>query len=204
MPNLMKKVLYIASICCIFIAVITTNAFAAKEEKISLLKSNQSFRPNFSSQPNLDNGEVTMPVQVSIIYIVEQSLPDFLTQLASRNSIQLSLSDKVSGVLKKISLPMQLELLLPEISRSYGLEWHMQGKHLFVSSSLENTNRLITLGDMSMLQLQEALKKAGLNPGANRMSFAEEKNAVTLIGSSKYILKVEAIVREHQSMVKSN
>lgn len=145
-----------------------------------------------------------MPVQVSIIYVVEQSLPDFLSQLASRNRVKLTLSENVSGVLKKISFPMKLELILPEISKAYGLEWHMHGKDLFVSSSLENVNRLITLGDMDFNKLRQELNAIGLNPGVNKMSFLVEKNAITLIGSSKYIAKVEAIVKNYQSTVTSN
>ena len=45
------------------------DAIAKPDYRVSLLKSDQTFRPNFSAQPNLDKGEVTMPVQVSIIYV---------------------------------------------------------------------------------------------------------------------------------------
>ncbi len=180
------------------------NSFASNGIETSLLKSDQVFRPNFSAQPNLDKGEVVLPVKVSVIYVVEQSLPDFLSQLASRNSVNLTLSENVSGVLKKISFPMKLELILPALSKSYGLEWHMQGKNLFVSSILENVNRLINLGDMEFYKLREELNAIGLNQGANRMSFLKDKNAITLIGSSRYISKVEAIVRSYQSTAKSN
>ncbi len=180
------------------------DAIAKPDYRVSLLKSEQTFRPNFSAQPNLDKGEVTMPVQVSIIYVIEQSLPDFLSQLASRNNMQLTLSEEVSGVLRKISLPMKLELIMPELSKSYGLEWHMQGEHLFVSSSLENINRRIELGDLDIQNLKSKLSALGLNPGANKMSFLKDKNAITLIGSRTYITKVEAIVRASQSAATDN
>lgn len=184
----------------LFLTSIYTHSFAAKNLETSLLNTNNSHRSKFSSQPNLDKGEVSMPVQVSIIYIIKQSLPDFLSQLASRNNFDLTISGSVSGNLKKISLPLQAELVLEELSRSFGLEWHMQGKHLYVSNSLENTNRLINLGNLNLFQLKQLIAKSGLNPGANKMTYLEEKNAITLIGSSIYISRVEALIKNHQNL----
>lgn len=176
-----------------------THALAAKSLETSLLNTKQSHRSKFSSQPNLDKGEVTLPVQVSIIYVIKQSLPGFLSQLASRNDLELTMSKSVSGTLKKISLPLQTELVLEELSTSFGLEWHMQGKQLYVSNSLENTNRLINLGNLNLFQLKQLISKSGLNPGANKMTYLEDKNAITLIGSSMYISRIQALVNKHQS-----
>lgn len=181
------------------LSVAGTNAYASKNLETSLLNTKQSHRSKFSSQPNLDKSEFNMPVQVSIIYIIKQTLPDFLSQLASRNNLELTVSENVSGSLSKISLPMQTELILEELSRSFGLEWHMQGNHLYVSNSLENTNRLINLGKLNLFQLKQLIAKSGLNPGANKMMYLEDKNAITLIGSSMYISRVEALIKEHQN-----
>lgn len=181
------------------LSVAGTNAYASKNLETSLLNTKQSHRSKFSSQPNLDKGEVNMPVQVSIIYIIKQTLPDFLSQLASRNNLELTVSENVSGSLSKISLPMQTELILEELSRSFGLEWHMQGNHLYVSNSLENTNRLINLGKLDLFQLKQLISNSGLNPGANKMTYLKDKNAITLIGSSMYISRVEALIKEHQN-----
>lgn len=181
------------------LSVAGTNAYASKNLETSLLNTKQSHRSKFSSQPNLDKGEVNMPVQVSIIYIIKQTLPDFLSQLASRNNLELTVSENVSGSLSKISLPMQTELILEELSRSFGLEWHMQGNHLYVSNSLENTNRLLKLGKLDLFQLKQLISNSGLNPGANKMTYLEDKNAITLIGSSMYISRVEALIKEHQN-----
>ena len=183
----------------IALAVANTNAYASKSLETSLLNTKQSHRTKFNSQPNLDKGEVTMPVQASIIYIIKQTLPDFLSQLASRNNLDLTMSEGVSGSLNKISLPMQTELILQELSNVFGLEWHMQGKHLYVSNSLENTNRLVNLGKLNLFQLKQLIAKSGLNPGANKMTYLEDKNAVTLIGSPMYISRVEALIKEHQN-----
>lgn len=182
----------------IVLASINTHAFSAQNLETSLLNTKQSHRSKFNSQPNLDKGEVSLPVQVSIIYVIKQSLPDFLSQLASRNKLELTLSESVSGTLRKISLPLQTELVLEELSKSFGLEWHMQGKHLYISNSLENTNRLINLGSLNLFQLRQLIAKSGLNPGANKMKYLEDKNAITLIGSSMYISRVEALVKKHQ------
>ncbi len=198
------KVLHIASIISFAFAGTTPQALASNNIETSLLKSNQSFRSNLSSQPNLDKGEVTMPVQVSLIYIIKQPLPDFITQLASRNKLKLTLSDQVKGQLEKISLPMKLELILPELAKSHGVEWHIQGKHLYVSNMLENTNRMINLNQVQFEQLKRAINNAGLNPGTNKISFVKDKNAVTLIGSSLFISKVESIVRKQLASVDNN
>ena len=194
----------LALLSCIALILMAMNAHSAMNVETSLLKTNQSYRSNLSSQPNIDKGEVSMPVQVSIIYIIEQPLPDFISQLAARNNFQLSLSDKVSGTLKKISLPMEPELILPELSKTFGLQWHMKNKHLFVSTSLENENRLVELKDMSLATLKKAMHKAGLNPGANKMKYLEEKNAITLIGSRSYIVQIEAIVKANHNTQNSN
>ena len=183
---------------------ISAHANAAKNVETSLLKTNESFRSNFSSQPNLDKGEVVMPVQASIIYIIKQSLPDFLAQIASHNEMKLTLSDKVSGTLQKISLPMKIELILPELANTYGLEWHMQGKHLFVSNNLENTSRLIQLGNLDLKQLKQIIRRARLNPGANKMTYIEGKNSITLIGSAIYIKRVEDLIKSHRAASNTN
>lgn len=193
------KVLKATLACGLVMAPITVQTHAKKNLETSLLNTNQSSKSNLSSQPNLDKGEVTLPVQVSIIYIIKQPLPDFFSQLASRNGLKLTLSDEVDGNLEKISLPMQLELIMPELSKSYGLEWHIQGKHLFVSSTLENTNRLIQLERLTVTELKKAIAQSGLNPGSNKMSFTENDNAMTLIGSAHYIAKIEALVKDHKA-----
>lgn len=193
------KALKATLVCGFVMASTSVQTYAKKNLETSLLKTNQSFRSNLSSQPNLDKGEVTMPVQVSIIYIIKQSLPDFFSQLASRNGLKLTLSDEVNGTLEKISLPMQLELILRELAKSHGLEWHMQGKHLFVSNTLENTNRLIKLEGLTVTELKKAIAQSGLNPGSNKMSFTENDNAMTLIGSAQYIAKIKALVKEHKA-----
>jgi hypothetical protein len=181
------------------LAAVNTNAYASKSLETSLLNTKQSHRSKFGSQPNLDKGEMNMPVEASIIYIIKQTLPDFLSQLASRNNLDLTLSESVTGTLNKISLPMQTELILEELSSSFGFEWHMQGNHLYVSNSLENTNRLINLGKLNLFQLKQLIANSGLNPGANKMTYLSDKNAITLIGSTMYISRVEALIKEHQN-----
>lgn len=189
---------------CLLLTSMNTHALAAKSLETSLLNTNQSHRSKFSSQPDLDKGEVTMPVQVSIIYVIKQSLPDFLSQLASRNNLELTMSESVSGDLERISLPLQIELVLQELSASFGLEWHMQGKQLYVSNSLENINRLIDLGELNLFQLKQLIAKSDLNPGANKMTFIEDRNAITLMGSSMYISRIEALIKNYQKSTDIN
>ena len=197
----MPAMIFKSSLICSLLLV-STQALANKNTETSSLQNNPLYRPNLNAQPNLSKGEVALPVQASIIYVIKQSVSDFLLQVATENNVKLTLSGQVTGVLQKISFPMELEQILPELSKSHGIEWHIQGKHLFVSNSLENTNRLIKLGNMSFVELKEAIDKAELNPGANKMSLVEDKNAVAIIGSVKYIAKVETIFKNYQSAAK--
>lgn len=177
-------------------------ALASEAKQLSLLEENTSFRTKFTSQPNIEKGEFTVQAQASMIYIIEQSLPDFISQVASHNKIKLTMSDQVSGILQKISFPTKPELILSELQKSHGVQWHLENDHLFVSNSLENTNRLVKLGSINFIKLKTLLKDAGLKSGANKLSFREDENAVLMIGSEKYIVMVENIIKTHQSKTK--
>jgi hypothetical protein len=178
---------------------ITVIANAAQEVEVGSIKAKQSFRLNLNSQQNLEKEQVALPVQAALIYVLEQPLPRFLSQLAKRNNLEISISDEVKGRLKKLSLPMQLELALPQLAKAYGLQWHIHENHLFVSNSLENTNRIINLGQLDFAQLKQAINTAGLNPGANKIQYNQDQNAVTLIGSKTFIMRVQELVESNQN-----
>ncbi len=185
----------------LFLAISSSQAHASQSKELSLLKENNSFRSKFATQPNINKGEFTVQAQVPMIYILEQSLPAFLSQVAVKNKLKLTLSNQVSGVLKKISYPMKPELILADLEKSHGIQWHFESDHLFVSNGLENTNRLISLGDVNFIKLKKVIKNSGFKPGANKMSFKEDENAVLMIGSKQYIAIVEKIIKSEQAKI---
>lgn len=191
--------LYALSLAVIVSTSMTAISNAAQEIEVGSLKSKQSLRLNLNAQPNLPKEQAALPVQSALVYVLEQPLPRFLSLLAQRNNLEVTISSQVTGNLKKLSLPLKLELALPQLAKAYGLEWHIHDKHLFVSNNLENTNRIINLGQMDIVELKQAMNIAGLNPGANKMNYDKDQNAVTLIGSKAFIMRVQKLVEANQN-----
>jgi len=191
------KIVFVAGICII---AANKQILGAEYGKLSLLETNRSSSQRFIEQPNLEKGEITFPVQASIIYVLKQDLEGFLRQVAGRNNINLIVTERVTGQLEKISLPMELDLILPELARTHGLQWHFENRDLYVSSNLENANRLIKLGSLNIAGFHAALKKAGIRTGSNRVKHNKDQNSVLIIGSLQFISAVEQIVRSAEAI----
>ena len=127
------------------------------------------------------------------VYIVEQSLPDFLRQAARRNGYQVTITSRVRGTLKKMSLPLDMEQILEKIASQFDLKWHFQQKQLYISVGSENTTRMIFLGETKMESLDQALEGAGLKSDAYEFTFVEDSNSVIVNGPASYIASVELI-----------
>ena len=193
--SLLSKVFLATAFCISF----SSPAFSSQSNEVSLLPESERNRIQFINQPNLAKNEVVMPKQDAMIFVVKQPLQQFIKQLTKVNNLKLTMSESVTGELEKISLPMKLENLMRELTKTYGVEWHLQGSHLFVSNSLENTNRLIELGTLNFTKLKMALENAEIISGANTITFQQEKNQVLIVGSTKYISKVQGIIKAYQS-----
>lgn len=135
------------------------------------------------------------PTAVSepMVYIVEQSLPEFLRQAARRSGYQITISSRVRGTLKKMSMPLDLDKILEKIAPQFDLKWHFQQQQVYVSVGSESKTRLIFLGDMNMEDLQKSLEGAGLSANAYDLSYVEESNSVIVNGPTSYIASVELI-----------
>lgn len=192
---LLSKVFLAAALCIS----LSSHSLSSQSNEVSLLPENERNRIQFINQPNLAKNEVVMPKQDAMIFVVKQPLQQFIKQLTKVNNLKLTMSENVAGEMEKISLPMKLENLMSELSKTYGVEWHLQGSHLFVSNSLENTNRLIELGSLDFTKLKMALENADIISGANTITFQQEKNQVLVVGSTKYISKVQGIIKAYQS-----
>lgn len=185
-------------------SLIANSAFAAQSNEVSLLPVGERNKIQFSSQPNLDKGEVSMPKQDAIIFVINQPVDEFIKQVSRLQNLKLTMTQSVSGQLQKISLPMKLEGMMKVLSSSYGLEWHLRGNHLFVSNSLENTNRLIDLGSMNLVTLKRAMEAAQIKAGANVITYKQEDNKILVIGSKEFISKVEGVVKTFRSQKQSS
>lgn len=127
------------------------------------------------------------------IYVVEQSLPDFLRQAARRNGYEITMTPRVRGTLKKMTLPLNIEEMLEKIAPQFDLKWHFQQKQIYVSLGSENTTRLIFLGETDMEDLEQAIKGAGLNAEAYDLTYVEDSNSVIVNAPVSYIASVELI-----------
>lgn len=170
---------------------IVTPAFATEKESELLSRLNAEQQSIVATTaPNLSGQENT---SAPVVYIVEQSLPDFLRQAARRNGYQIKLSPRVRGTLKRMSLPLDIKKILEQIAPQFDLKWHFQQQQVYVSVGSESTTRLIYLGNMSMQDLEKSLDGAGLSSSAYDLSFVEESNSVIVNGPVSYIASVELI-----------
>ncbi len=127
------------------------------------------------------------------IFVVEQSLPDFLRHAARRNGYEITITPRVRGTLKKMSLPLNMEEMLKKIAPQFDLKWHFQQKQLYVSVGSENTTRMIFLGNTDMEDLKKAIQGAGFKSQAYNLTFVEDSNSVIVNGPISYIASVELI-----------
>ncbi len=173
-----------------FIALSTAvTLYSATSAHASDLTSVQS--QNLASQTT--NTLAYAPAKKPKIYIVEQSLPDFLRHAARRNGYEITMTSRVRGTLKNMSLPLNIEEMLKKIAPQFDLKWHFQQKQLYVSVGSENSTRMIFLGETDMEDLKKAISGSGLKSQAHDLNFVEDSNSVIVNGSVSYIASVELI-----------
>jgi len=135
----------------------------------------------------------TTPVREPAIHVVEQSLPDILRQAARRNGYQITMTPRVRGTVRKMTLPLDIEKMLVKIAPQFDLKWHFQQNQVYVSVGSENTTRMIFLGKTKMEELENALDGAGLKTQTNNLTYVEDSNSVIVNGPASYIASVELL-----------
>lgn len=159
-----------------------------------LIASNGGMTANANNVSLQQTQSITAPqTKQPKIYVVEQSLPDFLRQAARRNGFEITMTPRVRGTLKKISLPLNIEEMLEKIAPQFDLKWHFQQKQLYVSLGSESTTRLIFLGETDMKNLEQAIEGAGLKTQAYDLTYVEDSNSVIVNAPVSYIASVELI-----------
>ncbi len=146
-----------------------------------------------STQTQTNNTAQAQKPSARKIFVVEQSLPDFLRQAARRNGLEITMTPRVRGNLKNISLPLNMEGILKQISSQFDLKWHFQKKQVYISIGSENTTRMIFLGKTKMKDLESALEGAGLSSPSYDLNFVEDSNSVIINGPASYIASVELL-----------
>lgn len=161
---------------------------------IVLAASNAGMTANANGLPFEQTQSITAPqTKQPKIYVVEQSLPDFLRQAARRNGYEITMTPRVRGTLKKMTLPLNIEEMLEKIAPQFDLKWHFQQKKIYVSIGSETTTRLIFLGETEMEDLEQAIKGAGLKTQAYDLTYVEDSNSVIVNAPVSYIASVELI-----------
>jgi len=177
----------------IFFAIGT--AAAKAEGNVVLLGSKDILSANepASRGSTLNLNATAKPPAPASVFVVEQSLPDFLRQAARRSGYQITISQKVRGTLRKLSLPLDINEIMPQIADQFDLEWHAQKEQIYVSTGSETTTKLVYLGKLDPKTLDSALEAAGIVPGNARMTFVEESNSVIVNGPAQYIASIELL-----------
>lgn len=166
---------------------VTSADMAANANGLSAQQTTQSITASQTKEPK--------------IRVVEQGLPDFLRQAARRNGFEITMTPRVRGTLKKMTLPLDMKKILEKIAPQFDLKWHFQQKQLYVSIGSENSTRLIFLGETKMVDLEKALKGAGLKTEAYDLTYVEDSNSVIVNAPISYIASVELIA---EALIKNN
>jgi len=106
---------------------------------------------------------------------------------------EITMTPRVRGTLKKMTLPLNIEEMLEKIAPQFDLKWHFQQKKIYVSIGSETTTRLIFLGETEMEDLEQAIKGAGLKTQAYDLTYVEDSNSVIVNAPVSYIASVELI-----------
>lgn len=147
---------------------------------------------NQNPQINLQSS-LAKPATTPTIHIIEQSLPDVLRQAARKNGYQITMTSRVRGTLRKITLPLNMEEMLTKIAPQFDLKWHFQQNQVYVSVGSENSTRMIFLGETKMKDLETALGGAGLKTQSYNLTHVEDTNSVIVNGPVSYIASVELL-----------
>lgn len=170
-----------------------SDVLVSNEVQVSILKTEQDTHDLPVTLAQSQTVEAEEAPRVPMVHVVEQALPEFLRQAARRNGYQVTMTPRVRGTLKKISLPLDLDELLEKIAPQFDLKWHFQENQLYVSVGSENTTRLVFLGNTKMLELEKALTGAGLKSENYNLTYVEDSNSVIINGPVSYIASVELL-----------
>jgi type II secretory pathway component GspD/PulD (secretin) len=175
------------------LCVVTALAFAAFMNTAAHATAIQKIEKGTATPKGIQLLAQANPVSTRKIYVVEQSLPDFLRQAARRNGYEITMSSRVRGNLKNKSLPTDIKGILTQLAPQFDLKWHFQQKQVYVSVGSENTTRMIFLGKTKMSDLESALEGAGLSSPSYQLNYVEDSNSVIINGPASYIASVELL-----------
>jgi len=93
---------------------------------------------------------------------VDQGLRDVLAEMATNVSVPIAVSEAVHGQVHGHWTEMAAGDFLDQLAKTYGLVWYFDGALLSVSTSAENTTKLLPLRGLSLAQLRSGMTVARL------------------------------------------
>ena len=123
--------------------------------------------------------------------VVDQDLRDVITEVAQQSGLRATVSDAVHGRVRGRLPPAPLEDFLNHLAATYGLDWYYDGSALFVTTAAEATSKLLSLGLVSLPQLQANLDALGVTDVRWPLRGSSDGRLVVVNGPPRYVQLVE-------------
>ena len=123
--------------------------------------------------------------------VVDQDLRDVITEVAQQSGLRVSVSDAVHGRVRGRLPPAPLESFLNHLAATYGLDWYDDGNTLFVTAAGEATSKLLSLGLVSVPQLDANLDALGVSDRRWPLRGSSDGKLVIVDGPPRYVQLVE-------------
>lgn len=178
--NTFRQVLKLATVAALA-AIAPASAFGQQTQQVvAKVQTSEEIQPSNS-------------VNEISVHVVDQDIGEFIREAARREGYEVTVSRKVRGRIQRMTLPLDVEQIMEQLSPQFNLKWHYQQKHIFISTGQENTTRLVYLGVMDMNELTTAMNTAGIKSNMFEMSYVEDSNSVLVNGSASYIAGIELL-----------
>ena len=123
--------------------------------------------------------------------VVDQDLRDVITEVAQQSGLRVSLSEAVHGRVRGRLPPAPLSDFLDHLAATYGLDWYYDGSALFVTAAAEATSKLLSLGLVSLPQLDVNLDALGATDLRWPLRGSTDGRLVVVDGPPRYVQLVE-------------
>ena len=123
--------------------------------------------------------------------VVDQDLRDVITEVAQQSGLRVSVSEAVHGRVRGRLPPAPLSDFLDHLAATYGLDWYYDGSALFVTTAAEATSKLLSLGLLSLPQLDANLDALGVADARWPLRGSADGRLVVVNGPPRYVQLVE-------------
>ena len=123
--------------------------------------------------------------------IVEQDLPEVLTQFAAAHGVPVAIDPGVSGTVTGLSDRFTPREFLDRLAALHGLSWFHDGAAIHVGPVSENRTVVVDLGAVDRDALEAALEDMGLDDPALGLEADDRTGIGVVSGPPRYVEMVE-------------